>query len=304
MKTLTAGAVLVGFLCQSVVSFGSGQGAPWRKMERSGSWGPATYRENARRQLVGNTYASGERCLSDCVRRTPSPAPDPWSDNAGMTLSVSTPTTSQQFPIPENQEVTLVAEQVFGENIRFKAIELPACQRASLEEALGPQPAKALIGEIQKQSGEGHWDKVIDILDAVYDLDVADLDKATWKAFDALDIVARLRLFEKDPGKSINNPCLLFSTSNVLMNNISWSSGTPVEPIILKTAAIYLYSLGKFLAGWTGPDQYGPVYNVAIEKLQSSVPPNDGSIEWALLAAQEDTASQGIVETEGLCPSM
>lgn len=43
--TSVAWAVLLG---QSVVSFGSGQGALGRKMERSGSWGLATYRENAR----------------------------------------------------------------------------------------------------------------------------------------------------------------------------------------------------------------------------------------------------------------
>lgn len=299
MKTFATSVAWAVLLGQSVVSFGSGQGALGRKMERSGSWGPATYCENARWQLIVNTYASGERCLSDSVRRTSSPAPDPWSDNVSVTLSVSTPTTSQQFPLPENQEVTLVAEQVFGENIRFKAIELQASQRASLEKALGPQPAKALIDEIQKQSKEGHWDKVIDSLDSVYDLDVADLDKATWKVFDLIDKVAMLKLFEGNPTSLKYNPCYSFCTSRLLREYFCYPGSDNGDPNkVLQTAGVYLYALGNFLSGEKKPEQYGPCYQKAIRSLvtlEGAEKRVKHPIKWAIQSAIKDKDTRDYV---------
>lgn len=292
MKTFATSVAWALLLGQSVVSFGSGQGAPWRKMERSGSWSPATYREDAKRQLISGIGVDDERCLSDCVRRTPSPAPDPWSDNVSVTLSVSTPTTSQQFPLPENQEVTLVAEQVFGENICFKAIELQAPQRASLEKALGPQPAKALIDEIQKQSKEGHWDKVIDSLDSVYDLDVADLDKATWKVFDLIDKVAMLELFEGNPTSLRYNPCYSFCTSRLLREYFCYPGSDNGDPNkVLQTAGVYLYALGNFLSGEKKPEQYGPGYQEAIKSLvtlEGAGKRVKHPIKWAIQSAIKD----------------
>lgn len=250
--------------------------------------------------LISGTGVDDERCLSDCVRRTPSPAPDPWSDNTGMTLRVPTPTTSQQFPLPENQEVTLVAEQVFGENIRFKAIELQAPQRASLEKALGPQPAKALIDEIQKRSEEKDWKGLLDSLDAVYDLDVADLDKATWKVFDLIDKVAMLKLFEANPESLEYNPCYSFCTSRLLREYFCYPGSDNDDPDkVLQTAGVYLYALGNFLSGEKKPEQYGPGYQNAVKllaDLEREKKTVQNPIGWAITSANEDAETRGYVQ--------